>query len=182
MLGLVMTFCLWVRHNIPNKLDLIWLSKGGGLFSKHSHPSAKKFNAGQKIVFWMVMILGGSVSASGLSLLFPFEFPMFAKTFALINSTQIPVLFGFTDLPTTLLPHEEMQYAHVWHSIVAFVMMAAIMAHIYIGSVGMEGAYDAMGDGNVDLEWAKQHHDLWVEEVENQKSPSKEESEVAFGK
>ena len=110
------------------------------------------------------MILGGSVSASGLSLLFPFEFPMFAKTFALINSTQIPVLFGFTDLPTTLLPHEEMQYAHVWHSIVAFVMMAAIMAHIYIGSLGMQGAFDAMNSGEVDRNWAKEHHGLWVEE------------------
>ncbi|GGC69372.1 formate dehydrogenase subunit gamma [Marinobacter halophilus] len=157
MLGLVMTFCMWVAHNIPNKLDWQWLKAGGGIFTK-SHPSSKKFNAGQKIIFWTVMLLGASVSLSGLSLLFPFEMPMFAATFDIINS-----ILG-TDFPTVLAPHEEMQYANLWHSIVAFLMMLAIIAHIYIGSVGMEGAFDAMGNGQVDLAWARQHHDLWVEE------------------
>ncbi|PPI84161.1 formate dehydrogenase subunit gamma [Marinobacter maroccanus] len=159
MLGLVMTFVMWVAHNIPNKLDWQWIKAGGGIFTK-GHPSAKKFNAGQKIIFWTVMILGASVSLSGLSLLFPFQMPMFADTFAVINS-----VLG-TSFPTELAPHEEMQYANIWHSIVAFVMMLAIIAHIYIGSVGMEGAFDAMGNGQVDLEWARQHHDLWVAEVE----------------
>lgn len=159
MLGLVMTFFMWVVHNIPNKLDWHWIKAGGGIFTK-SHPSAKKFNAGQKIIFWTVMLLGLSVSLSGLSLLFPFEIPMFAETFSIINN-----IFG-TDYPTVLAPHEEMQYANIWHAIVSFVMMIAIIAHIYIGTVGMEGAYDAMGDGQVDLEWARQHHDLWVAEVE----------------
>jgi formate dehydrogenase subunit gamma len=159
MLGLVMTFVMWVTHNIPNKLDWQWIKAGGGIFTK-SHPSSKKFNAGQKIIFWTVMLLGVSVSLSGLSLLFPFEMPMFAGTFSVINS-----VIG-TDFPTALTPHEEMQYANIWHSIVAFAMMVAIIAHIYIGSVGMEGAFDAMGNGQVDREWARQHHDLWVEEVE----------------
>lgn len=159
MLGLVMTFIMWVAHNIPNKLDWQWLKAGGGIFSK-SHPSAKKFNAGQKIIFWTVMILGVSVSLSGLSLLFPFQMPMFADTFGVINS-----VLG-TSFPTDLAPHEEMQYANIWHSVMAFVMMVAIIAHIYIGSVGMEGAFDAMGNGQVDVEWARQHHDLWVAEVE----------------
>lgn len=159
MLGLVMTFVMWVSHNIPNKLDWQWLKAGGGIIG-HGHPSAKKFNAGQKIVFWTVMILGFSVSLSGLSLLFPFQLPMFADTFGVINS-----VLG-TSFPTDLAPHEEMQYANIWHSIVAFIMMMAIIAHIYIGSVGMEGAFDAMGNGQVDLEWARQHHDLWVAEVE----------------
>ncbi|AXS84124.1 formate dehydrogenase subunit gamma [Marinobacter sp. Arc7-DN-1] len=158
MLGLVMTFFMWVAHNIPNKLDWQWLKVGGGIFT-NAHPSARKFNAGQKIVFWTVMLLGFSVSLSGLSLLFPFEIPMFAKTFGVVNS-----VLG-TDLPTVLTPHEEMQYANIWHSIVAFVLMVAIIAHIYIGSIGMEGAFDAMGNGKVDLEWARQHHDLWVAEV-----------------
>jgi formate dehydrogenase subunit gamma len=159
MLGLVMTFVMWIAHNIPNKLDWQWLKAGGGIFTK-GHPSAKKFNAGQKIIFWTVMVLGASVSLSGLSLLFPFHMPMFADTFGIINS-----IIG-TSFPTELTPHEEMQYANIWHSIVAFVMMLAIIAHIYIGSVGMEGAFDAMGNGQVDLEWARQHHDLWVAEVE----------------
>ena len=159
MLGLVLTFVMWVAHNIPSKLDWQWIKQGGGFIGK-GHPSAKKFNAGQKIVFWTVMILGFSVSLSGLSLLFPFQMPMFADTFGFFNS-----ILG-TDFPTALAPHEEMQYANIWHSVVAFLMMVAIIAHIYIGTVGMEGAYDAMGNGQVDLEWARQHHDLWVEEVQ----------------
>jgi len=157
MLSLVAIFFMWVRHNIPNKMDWQWLKEGGGIIG-NGHPHAKKFNAGQKIIFWMTIVLGASVSLSGLSLLFPFEMPMFAKTFALINS-----VVG-AGLPEVLLPHEEMQYAHLWHAIVAITMIIAIVAHIYIGSVGMEGAFDAMGSGQVDLEWARQHHDLWVEE------------------
>jgi len=159
MLGLVMTFVMCVAHNIPDKLDWQWIKAGGGIFTK-GHPSARKFNAGQKVVFWTVMLLGVSVSLSGLSLLFPFQMPLFGDTFGVINS-----ILG-TGLPTELTPHEEMQYANIWHSIVAFVMMLAIIAHIYIGTIGMEGAFDAMGSGQVDLEWARQHHDLWVEEEE----------------
>ncbi|MEO0913852.1 MAG: cytochrome b/b6 domain-containing protein, partial [Pseudomonadota bacterium] len=74
MLALVLVFVFWVIHNLPSRTDLVWIAKGGGLFSKNSHPPAKKFNAGQKLIFWSVIILGGSISASGLSLLFPFEF------------------------------------------------------------------------------------------------------------
>jgi formate dehydrogenase subunit gamma len=113
----------------------------------------------------MTILLGASVSMSGLSLLFPFEIPMFAKTFGMINT-----IFPAMGLPTELLPHEEMQLAHLWHAIVATTMIIAIIAHIYIGSVGMEGAFDAMGSGHVDLEWARQHHDLWVEEEEAKSS------------
>ena len=157
MLSLVIIFVFWVVHNIPTKLDIKWILKGGGIFSAHSHPSARKFNAGQKLIFWVVIILGTSVSASGLSLLFPFEFPMFAATFAKLNSIGVTGLLGMDPLPTNLLPHEEMQLSQIWHSIVAFIMMAVIIAHIYIGSVGMVGAYDAMGSGQVDVNWAKQH-------------------------
>ncbi|MGO4916338.1 formate dehydrogenase subunit gamma [Pseudogemmobacter sp. W21_MBD1_M6] len=170
MLGLVLVFVMWVAHNIPNRLDLIWLAKGGGLFSKHSHPSAKKFNAGQKIIFWSVIVLGASISVSGLSLLFPFEMPLFAATFAKLNALGLPGLVGLDALPTALAPQEEMQLAQIWHVIVSFALMVIIIAHIYIGSVGMQGAYDAMGDGDVDLEWARQHHDLWVEEVQAKQS------------
>ena len=165
MLSLVAIFFMWVKHNIPNKLDWDWLKQGGGIIG-NAHPSAKKFNAGQKIIFWMTILLGASVSMSGLSLLFPFELPMFAKTFNVINS-----LTGL-GLNTELLPHEEMQLAHLWHAIVATTMIIAIIAHIYIGSVGMEGAFDAMGSGQVDLEWARQHHDLWVEEEMSKDSPN----------
>ncbi|MEE4014969.1 formate dehydrogenase subunit gamma [Roseibium sp. FZY0029] len=165
MLGLIMVFVMWVAHNIPNKTDLKWIAVGGGLFKKGVHPPAKKFNFGQKLVFWGVIVLGASVSVSGLSLLFPFEMPMFAATFEKLNTLGLPQLVGLGTLPTELAPHEEMQFAQLWHAIVAFVMMALILAHIYIGSIGMEGAFDAMGSGEVELQWAKEHHGLWVEEM-----------------
>ncbi len=166
MLGLVMIFVMWVVHNLPDRTDINWLLKAGGLFSKHSHPPAKKFNAGQKLIFWSVIIFGASISASGLSLLMPFELPMFAKTFSALNTTGIPQSIGFGELPTQLAPHEEMQFAQLWHASVSFVLMAIILAHIYIGSIGMEGAFDAMGSGEVEEQWAREHHSLWVEEVE----------------
>ncbi len=172
MLGLVIIILNWTVHNIPNKHDLKWLAKGGGLFTKGVHPPAKKFNAGQKMIFWGCVVLGLSISASGLSLLFPFELPMFAKTFAILNDNGLPQLFGFGVLPEQMAPHEEMQFAQLWHSIVAFVFMAMILAHIYIGSVGMEGAYDAMGSGEVEEQWAKEHHSLWVEEVKAKEAAS----------
>ncbi len=166
MLSLVLAFVFWVRHNIPNKTDLKWIAVGGGIFKKGVHPPAKKFNAGQKVIFWSVIILGASISASGLSLLFPFELPMFAKTFAILNDTGLPQTLGFGPLPAQLAPHEEMQFSTLWHSTVSFVLMAIIIAHIYIGSVGMEGAYDAMGSGEVEEQWAREHHSLWLEELE----------------
>lgn len=166
MLGLVIIIVNWTLHNIPNRHDLVWLAKAGGLFSKNVHPPARKFNAGQKMIFWGCVILGVSISASGLSLLFPFELPMFAKTFAILNDIGAPGWFGYAPLAETMAPHEEMQYAQLWHSIVAFVFMAMIFAHIYLGSVGMEGAFDAMGNGEVEEQWAREHHGLWVAEVE----------------
>ncbi|KRS16123.1 formate dehydrogenase subunit gamma [Roseovarius indicus] len=164
MVGLVLVFVLWVWHNIPNRLDLIWFKQAGGIIGK-SHPPAKKFNAGQKIIFWSVILLGTSIAVSGLSLLFPFELQLFAKTFSVINDLGLPGLVGYDPLPTALAPQEEMQLAQLWHAIVSFVLMAIILAHIYIGSVGMEGAFEAMGSGEVDENWAEQHHSIWYEEL-----------------
>ena len=166
MLALVMIFVFWVIHNLPSRHDVVWFLKAGGLFTKGVHPPAKKFNAGQKIIFWSVILLGGSISASGLSLLFPFELPMFAATFAKLNDFGVNVWLGMAPFPEQLAPHEEMQFAQLWHSIVSFVLMAIIIAHIYIGSVGMEGAYDAMGSGQVEKQWAREHHGLWAADVE----------------
>lgn len=164
MLALVMVFVFWVIHNLPSRTDLKWFAQFGGIIGK-KHPPAKKFNGGQKIIFWSVILLGGSISVSGLSLLFPFELPLFAKTFTALNGFGVNEWLGMAPFPTELSPQEEMQFASAWHAIVSFVLMAIIIAHIYIGSVGMEGAYDAMGSGQVDEAWAHQHHSLWLEEV-----------------
>ena len=134
-LGLVVMLLLWVRDNIPNRLDWAWIKAGGGLIG-HGHPAAARFNAGQKVVFWMTVLGGGLVAASGYLLIFP---------------------FAVTDIAGQ-------QWAHIVHGLLSVVMVAAILAHIYIGSLGMEGAFDAMGSGQVDYNWAKEHHSLWVEQ------------------
>jgi len=162
MVGLALSFFLWVRHNIPNKVDWQWIKMGGGIVKKGVHPPARKFNAGQKIIFWAVMIGGLSVSMSGIALMFPFQTTMFADTFALLN------MLGF-NLPTDFTPLQEQQLNSLWHGLVSLALIVMIMAHIYIGSVGMEGALDAMNSGHVDRNWAKEHHSLWVEE-EDQKA------------
>jgi formate dehydrogenase subunit gamma len=176
--GLVMIFVMWVVHNIPNRTDLVWLRQFGGIIGK-AHPPAKKFNAGQKVIFWSVIVFGGSIAVSGVSLLFPYELPLFAKTFTVLNDMGIPGLIGLEQLPTELSPQEEMQFAQGWHAIMAFVLMAIILAHIYIGSVGMEGAYDAMGSGEVDEAWAHQHHSIWLDEMKEADASAPKEATPA---
>ena len=135
-LGLVLMLVLWVKDNIPGKVDVDWLMAGGGLVgSGHAH--ARKFNGGQKIVFWSTILGGGAIAVTGFILMFPFY---------------------FTDIAG-------MQLSQVIHAVASILLIALIMAHIYIGSLGMEGAFDAMGSGQVDLNWARAHHDLWVEEM-----------------
>ena len=164
MLGLVLMFVLWVRHNIPNRYDLTWVANAGGLFVKGVHPPSKKFNAGQKVIFWVVILSGLSLSLSGWSLLFPFTTDFFAQTFALLN------LVGF-NFSTDLTPMQEMQLSQMWHGAVALVTIGIMIGHIYIGSVGMEGAFDAMGSGQVDENWAREHHNIWVAEVKGEPIP-----------
>ena len=150
MLSLAVSLVLWVKNNIPNRVDVEWFKQLGGL---RGHAPAKKFNAGQKVLFWLVMLMGLSVSLSGWALLFPFQTTLFADTFE---------LFGFG--PVSAI--QEQQYAQAWHTIVSVLYVVMIFAHIYIGTVGMEGAFRAMGRGKVDYNWAREHHGLWVEELE----------------
>jgi len=117
------------------------------------------------MIFWVVILFGASISFTGLSLLFPYQIMMFAPTFEFLNSLGISGILGLGELPTTMAPHEEMQLSQTWHAIVAFGFIAVIFAHIYIGSVGMEGAIDAMKSGEVEEQWAKEHHGMWLDEV-----------------
>jgi formate dehydrogenase subunit gamma len=142
-LGVILIFLMWIGGNIPNRIDVEWLKRGGGLI-RHDHPPAERFNSGQKMIYWIVVLGGGLVAASGYVLIFPF--------------------YG-----TTI---ETMQQAEMVHGIVAMLFIAAMLAHIYIGTIGMEGAFEAMGRGTVDLNWAKEHHSLWLEELdERDKTP-----------
>jgi formate dehydrogenase subunit gamma len=154
MLGIVLMFLMWVKDNLPRRADLTWLRRGGGLFSP-AEPPAWKFNAGQKMLFWLVILGGVSISLSGVALLFPFTFHWFSGTFAAAD------LLGF-HLPTNLTPLAETQLAQLWHAAVGLMFIAMIIAHIYLGTIGMEGAFDAMASGEVDANWAKEHHPLWA--------------------
>ncbi len=164
MLGVIMMFVLWVAHNIPNRYDMIWAAKGGGLFVKGVHPPSRKFNLGQKLIFWMVIVGGVSLSVSGVALLFPFTLAYWGPTFSVLNA------IGFS-LPAEITMMEEMQLSTLWHGIIAMVMIGVIIAHIYIGSIGMEGAFAAMGSGHVDENWAREHHSVWVAEVKGEPIP-----------
>jgi len=134
-LGVILIFLMWLAGNIPNRVDVEWLKRGGGIIG-HDHPPAERFNGGQKMVYWIVVLGGGAVAISGYVLIFPF--------------------YG-----TTVAT---MQQAEMVHAIVAMLFIAAMPAHIYIGTIGMEGAFEAMGTGTVDLNWAREHHALWLEE------------------
>lgn len=134
-LGLVLMLLLWAKDNIPNGNDIRWIKAGGGIVG-HGEPPSGRFNAGQKGIFWITVLGGGLVAASGYMLIFP---------------------FFFTDI-------RGMQLSHMLHSIPAALLIAVMLAHIYIGTIGMDGAVEAMTTGQVDLNWAKQHHNLWVQE------------------
>lgn len=136
IIGLVLMFLVWAVDNLPNQTDINWIKAGGG-FLKKGHPPAGKFNGGQKLIFWSVVLGGAALSFTGIILLFPFW------------GTSIG----------------DIQLAQIVHALVAALLIAVMIAHIYIGSIGMEGAFDAMGSGEVDLNWAREHHSLWVDEV-----------------
>jgi formate dehydrogenase subunit gamma len=131
--GLLLIMVIFFKDNIPEKVDLEWLKQGGG-FIKNKHAPAGRFNPGEKAVYWLSLAAGVFVSVSGFVLLFPF--------------------FG-TDIA-------DMQIAQAVHAVVAVLFVALILGHIYIGTLGMEGAFEAMGTGEVDLNWAKEHHDVWL--------------------
>lgn len=150
VLGMIVLFLVWVQDNVPTKADVEWLKQGGG-FVGSKHPPAWKFNAGQKILFWGIVGATALVAVSGYVLIFPFY---------------------VTDIAG-------MQVAEITHAIVAMIFIAAILAHIYIACIGMEGGFDAMADGQVDLTWARQHHSLWLEKELRKTRAAKARGEAA---
>jgi formate dehydrogenase subunit gamma len=132
-LGVVLIFLMWIAGNMPTGRDVQWVKRGGGIIG-NDHPPADRFNAGQKAIFWLQVIGGGLMVVTGYMLMFPF--------------------YG-TDI-------NAMSTAQMVHAITAMVFIAIMLGHIYIGTVGMEGAFEAMGEGTVDVNWARQHHSLWL--------------------
>ncbi len=140
--ALLLQFFLFVRGNGPRlKEDIMWVLKGGGLLGAHA--SSHRYNAGEKSWFWLAMLGGAVVVASGLLL----DFPIFGQDRAM------------------------MTFAHVVHSVAAVLILAASFGHIYMGTVAMEGAFEVMATGYCDANWAHEHHDLWYEEVASTAEP-----------
>lgn len=137
-LGIILMAWLWLRQNLPTWLDWEWLKRGGGFLGDDgNNPPARRFNAGQKVVFWGVVLSGLALLATGIVLMFPFYW----------------------------FDYDGMQAAQTIHAVIALAMVGLILGHIYIGTIGMEGAFDAMWSGDVDRNWAKEHHSIWYREI-----------------
>lgn len=135
--AIIVMFFTFLKDNWPKLYDITWLAKGGGLTSGE-HIASDRFNAGEKVWFWFGLLLFGViVSASG----FVLDFPNFEQSRA------------------------TMQLANVVHVISTVLMMSMALGHIYMGTVGMEGAFNAMKTGYVDEAWAKEHHEYWYNQV-----------------
>lgn len=144
LLIIIITF---IKDNIANRADFIWLSKAGGMLGGGHEVPSHRFNAGEKGMFWWgVTIPGVFVVGSGLVL-----------------DKLIP---GLGEL------RGEMQIAHMIHATLAIWMMALIAGHIYMGTVGVRGAYKAMKTGYVSEEWAHEHHELWADDIRAGKIPA----------
>lgn len=148
MAGLALIFVLWVKDNIWDKYDAGWIKKGGGLLFETEHPAARKFNFGQKTMFWAVIIGGGVLSFTGVNLLFPF------------------VLFDL----------QQMQWIQAIHATASQILCMLMVAHIYIGTIGMEGALETMTTGQVEENWAREHHKVWLQEVQEKEAKARTET------
>jgi formate dehydrogenase subunit gamma len=150
--SLLIVFITFLRDNFPRREDITWLLKLGGMLSGKEVPS-HRFNAGEKLVFWGgVFFLGIIVVGSGL-----------------VMDKLIPGMVYLRD---------DMQVAHMIHAVAAVAMVAMFLGHIYIGTIGMRGAYRAMRDGYVDDDWAAEHHELWYRDIRSGKIPAQRTPEA----
>jgi formate dehydrogenase subunit gamma len=141
--GVALMIIMWIWHNFPTGVDLKWFAQGGGLLARN-HPSAGRFNGGEKLWFWLLATVGVLVCFTGVLMVAP--------------------VFGI-EIPGLEMLRADMQRATVVHAVASILWTAVAVGHIYIGSAGTEGALEGMSTGYVSEEWAKQHHDLWHEKM-----------------
>ena len=144
--SMVIVFLTFVRSSWPTRVDWQWVRRGGGFFGGEEPPS-HRFNAGEKLIFWGgVVLLGAIVIVSGFVL---------DKVVPGIDPTRT-----------------DMQIAHIVHAVAAVLIIAVFLGHIYLGTIGMRGAYQAMKTGYVDEGWAREHHRLWYDDIAAGKIPA----------
>ena len=142
MAALLVMIVIWARDNVWQNIDALWIRKAGGVLSNEHVPSGR-FNFGEKTWFWFgVTILGLTASLSGAVM----DFPNFGQTRA------------------------DMHIANLVHSISGIVLMLLAFGHIYMGTIGVHGAFKSMKTGYVDETWAREHHEQWYNDVKAGKS------------
>jgi len=136
---------MWARDNLWKSYDWQWFGKAWGFFMRGEHVPSGRFNGAEKAWFWLgVVLLSIVMVGSGLVLLFP----------------------NFDQTRAT------MQEAWIWHAVAAMLYIVAALGHIYMGTIGVEGAYQNMREGVTDETWAKEHHEIWYNEVKSGRSPA----------
>jgi formate dehydrogenase subunit gamma len=146
VVSLLAMIVIYVKDNLPEKGDLSWFAGMFAMFWSGKHVPSGRFNAGEKAYFWIgVVALCITLSVTGVIMLFP----------------------NFDQVRTT------MQQANVIHAISAVIMILFALGHIYVGTIGVEGAYGNMRDGVTDETWIKEHHELWYNDVKSGKVAAK---------
>ncbi len=144
--SLVVVFFTFLKDNWPEKGDLKWVLKGGGMLGGGHAPPSNRFNPGSKAIFWGgVFFLGLIIIASG------FVMDMI--------------------VPGLIYERGTMQIAQMVHGVTSVLMLAMFLAHAYLGSIGMDGAYEGMRNGYVDEAWAKEHHEYWYDDIKAGRVP-----------
>ena len=132
--GLLVMFVLWVRDMFLDAPDKQWL-RAVKHYAAHEHdkvPPAGKYNAGQKMFFWLQSVLGVLFVVTGVLLWFPEYFGA-----GLLNS------------------------ARLLHYVGALGGGLLLIVHVYLGTVAYPGTARGMIDGKVTEAWARHHHPRW---------------------
>lgn len=127
------------RDNAWTAQDKAWLDKAGEMFrgNKAGMPPVGKYNAGQKIVFWLM-------------------------TLSLLVLLVTGVLFWHAWFPD--FPVWARRVGVLAHAVAAVVLVLTVIVHIY-AAIWVKGTTRAMTRGTVTAGWAKMNHPLWYEEM-----------------
>ena len=135
---------LTIFHYLPVSLkfspdDVTWLRKGGGYFSKKPQlPPQDEINAGQKLLYIVVLLLGIAISVTGIIIWLRPDMTEMNKW----------VLFSF-----------------LIHNISFDIYLIVIPVHIYMATLANPGTLRIMISGSVPVEWARKRHAKWVQKM-----------------